>query len=79
MNDTQKVVVAASAGAVIGALAGVLFAPAKGTETREQIASKAGDVKDSLTDMVEKGKSAIADMTQKGVAAVKKEVADSKA
>ena len=36
------------AGAAVGALAGILLAPDKGSETRKKIASKAGDIKDSV-------------------------------
>lgn len=36
------------AGAAVGALAGILLAPDKGSETRKKIASKAGDIKESV-------------------------------
>lgn len=65
MNTTQKIVLAAASGAALGTLAGILFAPAKGKDTREQIAEKATEVKENLTDVVEKGKSAISDLTSK--------------
>jgi gas vesicle protein len=63
MNNTQKIAVAAASGAAVGALAGILFAPAKGSETRQQIADKASDVKENLSDIVDKGKDALNDLS----------------
>ncbi len=40
MNNTSKVLVALAAGAVAGAVLGILFAPAKGEETRDTIIKK---------------------------------------
>jgi len=37
MNTTTKIVIAAAAGAVAGAIVGILFAPAKGSDTRSKI------------------------------------------
>ncbi|MDZ4792989.1 MAG: YtxH domain-containing protein [Bacteroidota bacterium] len=45
---SSKIVVGFLAGAAIGALAGILFAPDKGSNTREKIARKSGDVSDSV-------------------------------
>ena len=44
MNTTGKVLTALAAGAVAGAILGVLFAPAKGSETRQSISDKANDL-----------------------------------
>jgi len=41
MNRTAKIITAFAAGAAAGALLGVLFAPAKGSDTREKIKDKA--------------------------------------
>lgn len=46
--SSSKVLVGFLAGAAIGALAGVLMAPDKGSETRKRIAGKAGDLTDSV-------------------------------
>lgn len=43
-----KVLLGFAAGAAVGALAGILFAPDEGKKTRKKIAGKAGDLSDSL-------------------------------
>jgi gas vesicle protein len=47
MNNS-KILLGIAAGAAVGALAGILFAPDKGAKTRKKIAGKAEDVSDSL-------------------------------
>ena len=44
----KKTMIGFAAGAAIGALAGILFAPQKGSKTRKDIADKAGDLTDSV-------------------------------
>lgn len=44
----SKILLGIAAGAAIGALAGILLAPDKGSETRKKIAGKAGDLTDSV-------------------------------
>lgn len=46
----SKLVAGLFIGAAAGLIAGVLFAPDKGTETRRKIADKAGDFTDELKD-----------------------------
>lgn len=41
-------------GAAAGAIAGILFAPDKGSSTRKKIAGKAGDITDSIKDSFSK-------------------------
>lgn len=52
----SKVLLGFVAGAAVGALAGILFAPDTGSNTRKKIASKAGDwteaAKDSFNDLI---------------------------
>lgn len=44
MENTGKILVAAGAGLAIGAALGILFAPAKGEDTRNAIKDKASDL-----------------------------------
>jgi gas vesicle protein len=41
-----------AAGAIVGAIAGVLFAPDKGSETRKKISEKAGSFSDELSQKI---------------------------
>ncbi|HCE57852.1 MAG TPA: hypothetical protein DER09_08540 [Prolixibacteraceae bacterium] len=60
--SSGKVVLGLLAGVAAGALAGILFAPAKGSKTRRRILKKgedyAGDLKDKFDELLEmfKGK-----------------------
>ena len=45
-----------AAGAAIGGILGILFAPDKGSATREKIADKARDASDTVKDYVSAGK-----------------------
>lgn len=44
----KKTMIAFAAGAAVGAMAGILFAPQKGSKTRKQIADKSGEITDSV-------------------------------
>jgi gas vesicle protein len=46
--SSSKIVVGFLAGAAVGALAGILFAPDKGSNTRKKIVNKTGDLTDSV-------------------------------
>ena len=46
--SSSKIVVGFLAGAAAGALAGILFAPDKGSNTRKKISNKTGDITDSV-------------------------------
>jgi gas vesicle protein len=46
--SSSKVLLGFVAGAAVGALAGILFAPDKGSNTRKKIANKTGDLTDSV-------------------------------
>ena len=46
--SSSKILVGFLAGAAVGALAGILFAPDKGSNTRKKIATKTGDITDTV-------------------------------
>jgi gas vesicle protein len=50
MNDNTKVVVALLAGLAAGAALGILFAPEKGTETRDKLSESLKKLGDSIKD-----------------------------
>ena len=49
MKD-KNLIIGLLGGVAVGAALGVLFAPAKGSETRKKISDKSHDLKDSLKD-----------------------------
>lgn len=58
-NDTAKLVGAVVVGALIGATLGVLFAPDKGSATRDKLMDGAGDLADNLKKKVREGADAL--------------------
>jgi gas vesicle protein len=52
MNTTGKIITAAAIGAAIGAVAGILLAPHKGSKTRKKIGDESkkfiGEIKDAI-------------------------------
>jgi len=71
-NNTGKLLGAILAGAAIGGILGILFAPDKGSETRRKISSKGQDLSDSVKDKF----TAIANKFKKEVDAVKDQAAE---
>ncbi|HOZ78422.1 MAG TPA: YtxH domain-containing protein [Ferruginibacter sp.] len=62
MNRTAKIITAFAAGAAAGALLGVLFAPAKGSDTREKIKDKAKKLSTGLEEKLCKAEQKIKDL-----------------
>lgn len=60
--DSGKVVLALLAGAAAGAALGILFAPAKGSETRKELTGKGAELKESI---MEKFNEFLDDIAQK--------------
>lgn len=54
------------AGLGIGALAGVLYAPKSGRETRDDLAAKAGDAKEKANQMVDQSKDQLNEYVDRG-------------
>jgi gas vesicle protein len=52
MNTTAKILTAFAAGAAIGAVAGILFAPDKGSETRKKMEAQGKQVAEELKNKV---------------------------
>jgi gas vesicle protein len=51
MNNTGKILIAALSGAAVGAIAGILFAPDKGSETRRRITDRTRKWTDAAGDL----------------------------
>lgn len=66
MNNNSKIVIAALGGAIIGAGIALLFAPASGKETRENIADSIEDAKDKVKDSLASLKSKTEELIEKG-------------
>jgi gas vesicle protein len=56
MNTNKKILTAAAVGVAAGSLLGVLFAPAKGKETRKKIHDNSKKLSDGVKNTIEKGK-----------------------
>ncbi len=52
-NNTGKLIGALLLGAVVGGALGILFAPAKGSETRKKLSAKGTDMSDAMSDKFE--------------------------
>jgi len=64
MNNTGKILTALVAGAAVGAILGVLFAPDKGCETRRKINEQGKKITDDFKDKFRKGKEMFNDLKE---------------
>lgn len=71
MNRTSKIITAFAAGAAAGAILGVLFAPGKGSDTREKIKDKAKQLSGDLEEKLCKAEQKIKDLKEEIENAVK--------
>jgi gas vesicle protein len=87
--SSGKVFLGVLAGAATGALAGILFAPAKGSKTRKKISRKGedyldavkesyNDLLDTITEKMEKVKEDVSEFADKKMNKVEKSVKDAK-
>lgn len=65
LDETTKIIIAALAGAAVGATVALLFAPASGKETRDNLGEFLGTLTDSLKDYAEQGKDMAEDAVEK--------------
>ncbi|MGK6350739.1 YtxH domain-containing protein [Parapedobacter sp. DT-150] len=74
MNDNAKVVAALLAGLAAGAALGILFAPEKGSETRDKLNDSLKDLGDALKERTAEQLEHLNDFKEKVVAALKSKV-----
>jgi gas vesicle protein len=74
MNDTSKVVVALLAGLAAGTALGILFAPDKGTDTRDKLNESLADLGDAIRERAEEQFDQLNDFKEKIVATLKTKV-----
>jgi gas vesicle protein len=65
MNNTGKIVTALAAGAVAGAVLGILFAPDKGSETRKKISDAGKKLAEGVEKNFKKGKEKLSHLEDK--------------
>ena len=56
MKNLSKILTAFAAGAVAGAILGILFAPDKGSETRKKVDEQGRKLADDFKETIQKGK-----------------------
>ena len=56
MKNTSKILIALGAGVAIGGLLGILFAPAKGSDTRKKISDSGKKLADKFNSRIKAGK-----------------------
>ncbi len=74
MNNTGKIITAVAAGAAAGAILGILFAPAKGSETRQKLNDQGKKIANSVKDKLEKGKERMNDLKEEFTKTVKEKI-----
>ncbi len=74
MNDNGKILAALLAGLAAGAALGVLFAPEKGSETREKLNDSLKDLGDALKERTNEQLDQLNDFKEKVLATLKNKV-----
>lgn len=74
MNDNSKVVLALLAGLAVGTALGILFAPDKGTETRDKLNESLADLGDAIRERAEEQFDQLNDFKEKVVATLKTKI-----
>lgn len=76
MNDNSKVVIALLAGLAAGAALGLLFAPEKGSETRDKLSQSLKDLGDSIKEKAANEINNLAGLKDKVVDSIKGKIRD---
>jgi gas vesicle protein len=79
MKDSGKVVTALLAGLAAGAVLGLLFAPEKGSETRDKINDSLADLADAIKERAEQQIDSLNDLKDKVMASVKSKASEAEA
>lgn len=74
MNTTGKILTAFAVGAAAGAILGILFAPDKGSETRQKISEQGKKFADKFTEKFNKAKENVNDLKEELKKAAKETV-----
>jgi gas vesicle protein len=64
-NDGSKIFVAFLAGAAVGAILGIMYAPATGEETRQNLADGARKISDKVRTKAEQGMNYVGSLKEK--------------
>jgi gas vesicle protein len=73
-NNVLAAIVGFGAGAVVGAVTALLYAPQSGKETRDKIKDRVGDISEKAADMIDKSKEAFEEAKDKMSTAYEKAV-----
>ncbi|PRD46075.1 YtxH domain-containing protein [Sphingobacterium haloxyli] len=79
MNENSKVVAALLAGLAAGAVVGLLFAPDKGSETRDKINESLSDLGDAIKERAEEQFDQLSELKDKVLGLVKSKVSEAEA
>jgi gas vesicle protein len=71
MNDSGKILAALLAGLAAGAAIGILFAPEKGTDTRDKLSESLKDLGDAIKERSSEQVEQIKDLSDKVTASLK--------
>lgn len=76
MNENSKIVTALLAGLAAGAVVGLLFAPDKGSETRDKINESLSDLGDAIKERAEEQFDQLSELKDKLIGLVKSKVSE---
>ena len=76
MNDNSKVLIGLLAGLAAGAALGLLFAPEKGSETRDKLSQSLKDLGDSIKDKAADEINNLSSLKDKVVESIKSKLRD---